>query len=315
MEGGMSREEQRMSIIVPTFNASGLIEKLLAVLKNQTVKPLEIIIIDSSSQDNTAEVAKSLGAEVVVIPKQAFDHGATRTLGCMRASGDIVVYLTQDALPANEKALENLVKPFYENEKVAISFGRQVPCPDSTPVAAHLRLFNYPAESYTRGLEDKDKFGIKTVFLSNSFAAYKKKALEEIGFFKEKLIFGEDTYTGAKLLLAGYRIAYAADARVYHSHNYKLSQEFKRYFDVGVFHTTESWIVKTFGKPSGEGFKYVNSEIRYLFKNGKSHWIPRSVFTNFLKYTAYRLGLRYSLLPEPLARKLSMNKGWWDRSR
>jgi rhamnosyltransferase len=311
----MNREEQRVSIIVPTLNASGSIEKLLVVLNKQTVKPLEVIVIDSSSQDNTAEIAKSLGAEVVVIPKQEFDHGATRNLGCKRARGEIVVYLTQDALPTSEKAIENLLKPFHENEKVAVSFGRQVPFSDATPVAAHLRLFNYPAESYIRGLKDKEKFGIKTVFLSNSFAAYRKKALEEIDFFKENLIFGEDTYAGAKLLLADYRIAYAADAAVYHSHNYKLSQEFKRYFDIGVFHKTESWIVKTFGKPSGEGFKYVFSEIKYLFRNKKSHWFPRSMLTIMLKYTAYRLGCRYVLLPKPLTWKLSMNKNWWDSSR
>lgn len=309
----MDREDQRVSIIVPTYNASGFIEKQLAALKNQTTRPVEIIVIDSSSKDDTAQKARTSGAEVVVIPKEEFDHGATRTLGCRKAKGDILVYLTQDALPADEKAIEILIKPLRKNGEVGASFGRQIPYPYAGPLGAHLRLFNYPQRSHTRSLEDKGEFGIKTAFLSNSFAGYRRKTLEEIGFFKEGLIFGEDAVAGAKLLLAGYRISYVAEALVYHSHNYSLSQDFKRYFDVGVFHQTQNWMVSTFGKPSGEGFKYLLSEIKYLLRTRKVYLVPRSVLTNVSKYAAYSLGYHHGLLPRSLAQKLSMNRNWWTR--
>ena len=311
----MGRQNQTISVIIPTLNASALIEKQLTALKGQTVKPLEVMVIDSSSEDDTAELARSLGAEVVVIPKEKFDHGGTRTLGCRKARGDILVYLTQDALPVHRETVEKVVKPFLENGKVAASFGRQIPYPDATPFGAHLRLFNYPKESRTRGMEDKDRLGIRTAFMSNSFAGYRRKALQEIGGFKDALILGEDTCAGAKLLLAGYRIAYVAEAEVLHSHNYKMFQEFKRYFDVGVFHRSESWILETFGKASGEGLRYVLSEMNYLVKNGKWLSIPRSVMANALKYAAYKLGYNHKFLPRSLARKLSMNRDWWYRKQ
>lgn len=302
-----------ISVIIPTFNASGFIERQLTSLKNQTIKEIEIIVVDSSSRDNTKGLAKTLGAEVIVIPKEAFDHGKTRTLGGKKAKGEIIIYLTQDALPADENAIENLMKPFYEDEKVGAVFGRQIPNLDSTPFGAHLRLFNYPEKSYIRKMEDKDKFGIKTAFLSNSFAGYKRKVLEEFGWFKENLIFGEDTYTGAKLLQAGYKIAYVADAMVYHSHNQSVSQEFKRYFDIGVFHKRESWILDAFGKPSGEGLKYLVSETKYLKKNRKLHLIPESIIRNALKFIAYQMGHNYNKLPGFIVKRLSRYEDWWDR--
>jgi len=309
----MNKEKPKVSVIIPTFNASGFIERQLTSLQNQTIKNVEIIVIDSSSQDGTQENAKALGAEVEIIPREAFDHGATRTRGGEKAQGEILVYLTQDALPADENAIENLIKPLYEDEKVGASFGRQRPFPDATPFGAHLRLFNYPDKSYIRRLEDKKNYGIKTAFLSNSFAGYRRNALDEIGWFEENLIFGEDTHAGAKLLQAGYQIAYAADAVVFHSHNHTVFREFKRYFDVGVFHRREHWILDTFGKPSGEGLKYLVSEMKYLSKNKKLLSIPKSMMRNMLKYIAYNLGYNYNGLPRFIVKRLSLNKDWWNR--
>lgn len=300
-------------MIIPTFNAAGFIEKQLGLLKNQTIKDIEIIVVDSSSEDRTKEIAETLGAEVVIIPKEDFDHGATRTLGGRKAKGDILVYLTQDALPVNENSIENLVNPFYEDDKVGATFGRQIPNPDATPFSAHLRLFNYPENSHIRKLEDKDKYGIKTAFLSNSFAGYRRKVLEEIGWFKENLIFGEDTHAGAKLLQAGYKIAYVADAVVSHSHNHSIFQDFKRYFDIGVFHSKEKWILDTFGKPRREGVKYLVSEIEFLTQNKRVHLIPESMVRIVFKGIAYNLGRNYNILPKCLVKRLSMNKNWWGR--
>ena len=186
------------------------------------MRDLELIIIDSSSHDNTVAVARSYDVEVITIPQSEFDHGGTRTLAAMEAKGDILVYLTQDALPYNEYAIENIIKPFTDDSKVGAAFGRQLPYPEASVFAEHLRVFNYPDASYSRVLDDKEKYGIRTAFLSNSFAAYRKSALKEIGYFKSGLRFGEDACAGAKILLKGYKIAYVAEAIVLHSHNYTV---------------------------------------------------------------------------------------------
>lgn len=301
----------KCSVCIPTYNAGPLIGRLLSSLMKQTI-PCEVFVIDSSSMDNTANIAESYGARTLIINKKDFDHGGTRNLAAAGTSGDILFFLTQDIDFADEYALQNLISPFHNDKKIAAIYGRQLPNADASPFSAHLRLFNYPDTSYKRGMEDRSVYGIKTVFFSNSFSAYRRSALEEIGWFKKGLIFGEDTHAVAKLLFAGYRVAYAADALVYHSHNYTAFQEFKRYFDIGVLHRTEDWILKEFGQAKGEGIKYIRSEARYLMAGKNYSLLPAFILRNALKYIGYHSGLQYSHIPKSLACKMSMNKNWRD---
>ena len=298
------------SIIIPTWNAARQIGGLLTALKSQTVQ-CEIIVIDSSSSDATADIAVSLGAEVLSVARKSFGHGETRALAAQQARGSILVYFTQDAVPCNEHAVKNLLTAFQDHT-VAAAYGRQVPCPEATAFAAHLRLFNYPEISCVRSIMDKERYGIRTPFLSNSFAAYRKNVLKNIGGFRKKMIMGEDTCAGAELLLAGYKIAYVADAAVYHSHNLTVREEFKRYFDIGVFHTREQWVLEAFGNAEGEGRRYVASEVRYLAKRGKMHLLPELLVRNCLKYAGYRLGRNYRKIPRSLIGKISLHRDWWD---
>jgi rhamnosyltransferase len=301
-----------VSLIIPTLNAEKYISNLLESLWLQSRPPDEIIVIDSSSDERTVRLAESFGARVIVTSSRDFDHGSTRTTAGKSASGEILIFMTQDVLPVDNHVVEHLIKPFA-NDFVGAAYGRQLPHPHATPFAAHLRLFNYPENSYIADLKKHRRYGVKTPFLSNSFAAYRRKALEEIGWFREKMIMGEDTYAGAKLLLAGYKIAYVADALVYHSHNYKVWQEFKRYFDIGVFHNTERWIIQEFGSAEGEGMKYILSGLRFLANEQKIHLIPEFVLRAFVKYLGYKMGCHYEKLPKSVVPALSMHQGWWHR--
>ena len=100
---------------------------------------------------------------------------------------------------------------------------------------------------------------------------------------------------------------------MYHSHSYSPIEEFKRYFDIGVFHKRESWMIETFGKAEGEGGRYVKSEFRYLFKHHAYHQIPEFFIRNRMKYFGYKLGQNYSHLPLILIKKLSLHHLWWDK--
>ena len=114
-----------ITVIVPVYNAPKHLSSLLTKLRSQTIRDYELIVVDSSSKDNTTDVASSYGARIITIPKSEFDHGGTRTMAAMQAKGDILVYLTQDALPCNEYTIENLIAPFENDPKVAATFGKQ----------------------------------------------------------------------------------------------------------------------------------------------------------------------------------------------
>jgi len=299
-----------ITVIIPTYNAEEYIVPLLESLKAQTLQ-FELIIIDSSSTDNTVTKAKAYTDTIVTIPKNEFDHGGTRTKAAKMASGDIIVFLTQDAIPFDNQTIEKVLEPF-KNSNVAAVYGRQIPYEQTSFFGKHLRIFNYPSISHTRVLNDKNQYGIKTAFLSDSFAAYRKSHLAQVSWFKNDLIMGEDVYVGSKLILANYTLAYCAEAKVYHSHSYSILQELKRYFDIGVFHGNEKWILETFGKAEGEGGKYVKSEFNYLLKHHAYHRIPEFFIRNGMKYFGYKLGQNYKLFPKFLIKQLSMHPRWWE---
>ena len=153
-----------ISVIIPTYNGQKYLPELLDRLKKQTIS-FELIIIDSSSADNTISIAQQYTNNIITIPQIEFDHGGTRTKAAKRASGDIIIFLTQDAIPFDTFSVENILQPF-KNQKIVAAYGRQIPHKNATLFAKHLRTFNYADTSYIRSLEDKKLFGIKTAFLS-----------------------------------------------------------------------------------------------------------------------------------------------------
>jgi rhamnosyltransferase len=300
-----------VSVVVLTLNAGERLRSLFEALLPQTV-PLELMVVDSSSNDNTLSIAEAYGARVATVQRSDFDHGTTRNFGLLQTSGDFVVFLTQDVVPAGQETLERLIAPFFADELVGCVYGRQLPSPGATVFAAHSRIFNYGPTSLVKCRENGER-GIKVPFLSNSFAAYRRNALEEIGLFKEDLISTEDTYAGARMLLAGYRIAYAANAMVYHSHNYTVLEEFRRYFDIGVFHRREKWIMETFGRAEGEGSRFLLSELQYIVREVKYGLLPEFIIRNILKYLGFFLGRQHEKLPLQIIKKISNNKNYWTK--
>lgn len=303
-----------LAVIIPTKNGASWLEQLLSMLKKQTFPPEEIILIDSSSTDTTHSIAKKYQAKFLSIPACEFDHGGTRNLAILNTSAEITIFMTQDAIPANQYAIEHLVRPLQNDteQKIAAVYGRQLPNSEATIFAEHLRVFNYGNQSFTRCWQDRHAYGFKTIFISNSFAAYRKSVLEKIGYFPENHIFGEDACAVAALLEHGYHVAYASDATVFHSHNYCLRDEFRRYFDIGVFHACRSDLLEKFGTPEGSGRQFVHSELFFIWKKRKYFKMAESLLRNLAKFIAYRLGKRYKILPLPIAKKISMQRQWWE---
>jgi len=304
----------QIGLIVPTLNAGSLWKTWLAAFERQTRKPDFLLVIDSSSGDGTAALARSHGFDVQVIAKTDFNHGGTRQFGLgLLPEAEIVVFMTQDALFAAPDAISRLVEAFAD-ERVGAAYGRQLPHGDAKPIGAHARLFNYPPLSQARSLDDRRRFGIKTAFISNSFAAYRRSALLEVGGFPADTVMNEDTFVAGKMLLAGWKIAYRADAQVYHSHDYSYIDEFKRYFDIGVFHARTPWLQQTFGKAAGEGRRFVLSEFRYLAKNAP--WlIPSALLRTGLKWLGFKIGSAlHRKLPLSLNRRLSLHRAYWHRA-
>lgn len=225
-----------ISMIIPTLNAEADLPILLDALFEQTVPVDEIIVIDSSSDDSTVEIARSYdNVQVHIINRSDFNHGSTRHMAFMLAKGDLVCFMTQDAVPSDKKYIENLIRPLDE-ANVAMASGRQLPKANATRYEQLIREYNYPAQSHVRSLSDLSKYGIKTFFASDVCSVYKREYYLQCGGFPS-CNTNEDMILAARLINRGKSVAYAADACVYHSHNLSFFDQYKRNKDISLFLT------------------------------------------------------------------------------
>ena len=302
----------RIEVIIPTYNAARYWEALSTGIRAQSLKPDRVIVIDSASKDGTAELARAEGFEVVEITPQEFNHGGTRQMGAeIAAEANVLIYLTQDAAPFGANAFANLVKPFDDPE-IGAAYGRQVPREKASPIEAHSRHFSYAEMPVVRSWESRRTMGFKSIFFSNAFGAYRREALMSVGGFSSDVIFGEDTLVVARMHRAGWKTAYVADALARHSHDYTIAEEFRRYFDIGVLHSRESWLNEQFGSASGEGRRFVLSEMKYLLRHGPQH-IPSAMARTVAKYLGYKIGRRESRIAPGIKHRLGMNRQYWLR--
>lgn len=227
--------KKKISVIIPTLNAEKEIGSLIESLFSQTLLPDEIIVIDSSSSDATKEiVAKYPAVSFTTIAREDFNHGGTRDTALRQSSGDIVCFTTQDAVPADNLFIEKLVNPIIEDSSIAIVSGRQLPKEDARRSEQLVRIYNYPDRSFTRTQEDIPRLGLKTFFTSDVCAAYNRKVYLDLGGFSATDT-NEDMLMAAKAINAGWKVAYAADAMVYHSHNLNFKQQYLRNKAIGCF--------------------------------------------------------------------------------
>lgn len=282
--------ELPVSIVVPTYNAGDDFNKFAEMIKKQTANIVKVLVIDSSSTDNTVKIAKEYGFIVKVIDRKDFGHGKTRQYALEKVDTEVVVFLTQDALLFDEFSVDNLVKFLVSDEKLGVVYGKQLPYPETGILGSFARLNNYPDISKINTFEDRGKLGIKAAFLSDSFSAYKKSMLMNLGGFPKHVSFGEDTYVAAKFLMNGFKTGYCSEAKVYHAHDFSLKQEYERCKEIGRFHKQEHWLLGTFGKAEGEGVKFVINEAKYLLKNGKWYFLPIAFMHNIVKYLGYKFG-------------------------
>lgn len=302
-----------VTIVVPTYNGGKLWEESAKAISKQQSAIERVKVVDSSSKDNTREIANKYGFDVTMIDQKDFDHGGTRSYALGDIESDIVVFLTQDAILSSDDAVSKLVAIFSESDEIVCAYGRQLPHLDANLLAQHARFHSYRKHAYVTGIRDDSPSGFRKAFMSNSFAAYKTDFLRSIGAFPKHLILGEDAYVAAKALTSGMRVAYVADAQVYHSHNYSTTEEFKRYFDIGVFHSTQPWMIKQLGSVEGEGIKFALDQIKYVIKHNKPFWVFKSMSASLAKYLGYKLGKKHRILGAKFSRKLSMYKSYWNR--
>lgn len=226
----------RVSIVLPTRNGAATLPALLDAISRQRVDcPFEVIAVDSSSTDGTAELLRSRVDRLVTIAADEFDHGLTRNLGVERARGELVVLLVQDALPASDSWLAALTAPLFADQRLAGTFARQLPRPDASPIARHY-LQRWVASSgvaRTIAVESSAELDalapmaqLERCTFDNVCSCIRRSVWSRHPFRATPI--AEDVEWAREVLLSGYKLAYVPAAEVIHSHDRPARYEFVR---------------------------------------------------------------------------------------
>lgn len=307
----MDKKKPTIAVLIPVYRPDKRFARLLKMLGRQTWPVTQIVIMNTEqSYWNEKGYEGIPGLEVHHIKKSEFDHGGTRRRGMEYVKADICICMTQDAVPADEYLVEQLAAAL-EPEQVMAAYARQLPQQDCRLIERYTRSFNYPPQSAVRTKADLPRLGIKTYFCSNVCAAYRMDYYHRTDGFIKRAIFNEDMIYAAQVIEAGFGIAYAASARVNHSHNYSAIQQLRRNFDLAVSQAEHPEIFAGL-KAEGEGIRLVKQTARYLAAQHKWYLLPQLVVISGCKYLGFLLGRYYRRLPPPLIRGLTMNPGYWE---
>lgn len=303
-----------IDVIIPTYKPGAELTELIRALFKQDVPVKTVRIVNTEEQYFDPKLVAPFGKKVTVrhIPQSEFDHGYARDLGASESRAGYLMFMTQDAKVVNAKLTRELTEPMEKDSKVAASYARQIPKKDCNLTERLTRAFNYPATGQIKSAADLEKLGVKTYFCSNVCAIYRRDVYNKLGGFEHGAIFNEDMVYAAKLVNAGYRIAYNPHAMVMHSHNYSLMQYFRRSFDMAVSQ-----------KEHPEVFAAVSSEKEGagMVKTVSKQMLSRMRLFSFLfffascvaKYAGYFLGKRYKKLPKRLVRFCTASEWWFTR--
>ena len=308
----------KVDIIIPTYKPDHKFLALIERLERQSV-PINRIFVINTEQKYFDRLLYGTSFQkdyhnVIVkhISKREFDHGQTRNRCVRQSDAEFFVMMTDDAVPADEYLVEKLLKQLHGNG-VAAAYARQLAGKNSSEAEKYTRNFNYPDKSAVKTKADLPQLGIKTFFCSNVCAAYNRKIFDELGGFINHTIFNEDMIYAAKAVEAGYGIAYVADARVFHSHDYSCMEQFHRNFDLGVSQAQHPEVFAAYPSES-EGIRLVRQTVRHLWKSGARRQIPGVILQSGFKYMGYLLGKHYRYLPRKLVIAMSSNKEYWNKT-
>ncbi|HEY3855847.1 MAG TPA: glycosyltransferase family 2 protein [Verrucomicrobiae bacterium] len=265
---------KKISFVMVMRNEANNVEKCIGgIYKQKGDWEREVVIVDSSSDDDTIKLAKQWPVKVHTIPRKEFHHGRTRNLGASLATGDVLVYLGGDAWPASDRWLEELVSPLSD-ENVACVYGRQSPKKDCDPINKFRTEFNYGPERIDKHISLQHKLAHRLYFFSTVNCAIRREIWEKFKFPEDIHIF-EDAAFARKVIGAGHKIVYSPGAEVIHSHNIGAKEILSRYIDAGYMQAKYSFSEKQSKSYQSEGSRYFKQGFKQIYEEAGLPWGAR----------------------------------------
>jgi O-antigen biosynthesis protein len=291
-----------VSVVIPVKDGEALLEEALAGVRAQG--DVELIVIDSGSRDRSREIARAADAELIEIDPGEFGHGRTRNLGAERSQGQLICFLTQDAVPLHGW-LDAYREAFSLDSRVGAAYGPHLPRDDTSPMIAR-ELTEFFAGFSPDGGPVLQRLGDPS-FLSNVNACYSRECWAELRF--SDISYAEDQAFGRAMLEAGWTKVFHPRAAVLHAHDYGPVEFMKRYFDEYRGLRDANGHVEPL-RPL-DALRGVRGDAAWMSKRRwpatrRTRWLTRSLVHHGGRRVASALGSRAATLPAPLQRTLSL---------
>jgi rhamnosyltransferase len=294
------------TIVIPTKNGAADIGACLeAVYAQKDAGRFEVLVIDSGSTDGTLEIVRRYPLRLEVIPPETFHHARTRNYAAGIAKGEVLVFLSQDAIPSSDNWLAAFLSNFNDPAVGAV-YGRQLPKAESGLERRSAFAAMYGGARIVKMPMDGIDLGHKYYHFSNANSAIRRKVWE-VTRFPDGLKVFEDVGIAKRILDSGWSIVYEPDAAVYHSHDFPLDTLFKRYFDIGVvYQRLGIWNDRSRASLWRDGWSVFKGKLFLLLKEDRPEGTGASVIQDVGKYVAIQLGRHERLLPRAIKKKLSL---------
>lgn len=313
---GQTEEASSFDVIIPCYKPGEKFRKLLKALEKQELPPKKVILINTEERYFPKDVLKDTKLDIRLhhISRRDFDHAYARNLGVSFSDTPYFLCMTDDAVPADEKMTRALLSAFSQDSKIAEVYARQCCTKESSFDERLSRTFNYREASQIKGMEDLNRLGIKCFFASNVCCMYKREIFSSLRGFLVPTIFNEDMIFAARAEQAGYKVAYQAEARVYHSHRFTALQQFRRNFDLGVSHRDYREIFDLV-PPEKEGIRMIMQNSKAVLSEGKAYLLFPLFFRTVFRFLGYKAGRNYSRIPKFLLRRFTLNPQYFQNKK
>lgn len=266
----------KVSIIMRVYNEMPYIKYALRMLKQQSLQDYELIIVDSGSTDGSYQVAEEANPDVIYqIQPGTYVPGRVLNEAINKASGELIVFNNSDCIPQNNFWLENLIRPFQQDQETIAVFANQVPRPDANPLVR---------KDYERAFGDGSISAKWKHFFSLASSAVRKDIITQYPF-NPTIQYSEDIEWSWRMKQMGKKIMYVPDAIVEHSHNYTWKGLVKRYTGEGkaekeIYKETRACFIKSVMFSAGLEFL---RDFNYLIKHREVQWILYACVLRFLQ--------------------------------
>lgn len=307
----------KIDLIITCYKPDKTIFEVVETMSRQSVPVNKIIVLNVEQKyfDRVVYSGKFMdnhkNVEVHHVSRREFDNGRLRNAAVKYSDAEYFLMMTQDSIPVGTELVSDLLKPFLNDESVAVSYARQVHRANMPEAEKYAKKYYYPEDSFTTSLADFENMGVRAFHSSNACAMYKRNIFDSLGGFTNHAITNEDVLFAANACHEGYKIVYSSEAVIIYSTVMENKDYMKKYFDLAVSCLKHPEVFD-YSVQKNENRKLFKIVLNHLKRDGFKHELLSFYIREYYKRKGFSKGKKYKKMTHKEIEHYTYNKSYWD---